>query len=184
MDYNVVLKQIRESVILKKIPRDAMGFVFSQIAGNFAKDSKNNDLIFIAKNDNEMNLIHEQLNFFSPDITQQFEILNFPAWDCLPYDRSSPKPIISSLRLKTLYRLSTRNSSQKFIIITSLNAVMQKTLASENVKNYGLFLKNNRDLSNLGFRSSIYYLLFFFKYYRNLKKHFFYFTILQSWNKF
>ena len=58
MDYNVVLKQIRESVILKKIPRDAMGFVFSQIAGNFAKDSKNNDLIFIAKNDNEMNLIH------------------------------------------------------------------------------------------------------------------------------
>ena len=147
MDYNVVLKQIRESVILKKIPRDAMGFVFSQIAGNFAKDSKNNDLIFIAKNDNEMNLIHEQLHFFSPDITQQFEILNFPAWDCLPYDRSSPKPIISSLRLKTLYRLSTRNSSQKFIIITSLNAVMQKTLASENVKNYGLFLKVGSKIS-------------------------------------
>ena len=35
MDYSVKLKQIRESAILKKIPQDAIGFLFSQIASNF-----------------------------------------------------------------------------------------------------------------------------------------------------
>ncbi len=143
MDYSVKLKQIRESSILKKIPRDAIGFLFSQIAGNF----NNNDLIFIAKDDSEMSLINEQLQFFSPNINDEFTILNFPAWDCLPFDRISPKAIISSNRLKTLYRLSTRNSSQKFIIITSLNAVMQKVLPPKEIKNYGLFLKVGSKIS-------------------------------------
>ncbi len=143
MDYSVKLKQIRESTVLKKIPQDAIGFLFSQIASNF----NNSDLIFIAKDDNEMNLINEQLRFFAPQISDEFCILNFPAWDCIPYDRSSPKALISSNRLKTLYRLSTRNSSQKFIIITSLNAVMQKLLAPSSIKNYGLFLSVGSKIS-------------------------------------
>ena len=34
------------------------------------------------------------VKFFIPDL----EVLKIPAWDCLPYDRVSPNPAISSQR--------------------------------------------------------------------------------------
>ena len=41
------------------------------------------------------------LAFFAPEL----EVLRFPAWDCLPYDRVSPAAEIVARRLATLTRL-------------------------------------------------------------------------------
>ena len=41
------------------------------------------------------------LAFFHPGL----EVLTFPAWDCLPYDRVSPNGEIVSRRIDTLTRL-------------------------------------------------------------------------------
>ena len=43
----------------------------------------------------------EALAFFAPEIDR----LEFPAWDCLPYDRVSPNPEIVGRRIDTLSRL-------------------------------------------------------------------------------
>ena len=43
----------------------------------------------------------EALAFFAPEA----EVLRFPAWDCLPYDRVSPNPEIVAERVATLTRL-------------------------------------------------------------------------------
>ncbi len=43
----------------------------------------------------------EALAFVAPEA----EILRFPAWDCLPYDRVSPNPALVSERIATLARL-------------------------------------------------------------------------------
>ena len=137
MDYQVKLKQIRESTILKKIPDDAIGFIFSQLVNNFNQQ----DIIFIAKNDLEMELIDKQLKFFQPNLEQDFEILHFNAWDCLPYDRSSPKSIIANNRIKTLYKIANRNNNKKIILITSINAITQKIIDQEIISKNGLFLK-------------------------------------------
>ena len=45
-----------------------------------------------------------RLHFFAPEI----RVLPFPAWDCLPYDRVSPKSDTESRRLATLAALAQR----------------------------------------------------------------------------
>ena len=42
------------------------------------------------------------LGFFHPGL----DVLTFPAWDCLPYDRVSPNGEITSRRIDTLTRLA------------------------------------------------------------------------------
>jgi len=133
MDYKVKLKNIRESCVLIKIPNDAQGFLAAEISKNFT----NSDFVFIAKNDAEMEVVQKQVQFFLPD----FELLNFYAWDCLPFDRISPKPSISASRIKSLYKLATRSEGKKFFIITSVNSLLKKTVAPSQIKDLGLYLQ-------------------------------------------
>ena len=46
------------------------------------------------------------LAVWAPDVA----VLDFPAWDCLPYDRVSPNPEISSRRMATLALLAAISS--------------------------------------------------------------------------
>ena len=133
MDYKVKLKNIRESCVLIKIPNDAQGFLAAEISKNFT----NSDFVFIAKNDAEMEVVQKQVQFFLPD----FELLNFYAWDCLPFDRISPKPLISASRIKSLYKLATRSEGKKFFVITSVNSLLKKTVAPNQIKDLGLYLQ-------------------------------------------
>jgi transcription-repair coupling factor (superfamily II helicase) len=61
-------------------------------------------VLFVAPDDPQAVAALDAIAFFAPDVT----CLSFPAWDCLPYDRVSPKPDIESVRLATLARLVAR----------------------------------------------------------------------------
>ena len=58
--------------------------------------------IFVLKDDKRIAATIAGLEFFSPEIN----VIEFPAWDCLPYDRSSPKNDIISKRVAALMELS------------------------------------------------------------------------------
>ena len=58
-------------------------------------------LVHVARDDARLAKLADVIAFFAPDI----EILLFPAWDCLPYDRVSPHRDIVSQRIDTLTRL-------------------------------------------------------------------------------
>jgi transcription-repair coupling factor (superfamily II helicase) len=109
-----------------------------------AKNFLDQDLVFIAENDAQMENFEKQLHFFAPHLIEKFEILHFPAWDCLPYDRVSPKQNIMSQRIKTLYKLANRDNSDdcrnrpNFLIITSSNAILQKVTPPNLIKNSGI----------------------------------------------
>ncbi len=133
MDYRLKLKHLNESCILTKTPADAQLFLTAEIAKNFPKS----DLVFVAQNDAEMEVAQRQIQFFAPHL----EVLLFPAWDCLPFDRVSPKPAILANRIKTLHRLTTRKDGQKFLVIASVNSLLQKTIAPSNIKDLGLYLQ-------------------------------------------
>ncbi len=61
--------------------------------------------------------------FFAPDLT----LLHFPAWDCLPYDRVSPRSDIESRRLATLAALAAREDrTGAALVITTVNALLQR----------------------------------------------------------
>lgn len=133
MDYKIKINNINESVSLSKVPDDAFGFLCSKISENFNK----NDKLIIARNDFEIEFIAKQISFFNPDI----KILTFYNWDCLPYDRSSPKPAILANRIKTLYQLANRQENENFFIITSIKSIQQKIILANELKNLGIYLK-------------------------------------------
>ena len=139
MDYHIKLKNINESCVLTKFPKDAQGFAICEIFSNF----KNNHKIYIAENDQEIEIISSQINFFNP----QLKIIKFFSYDCLPFDRASPKPQILASRIKAIYQLANLEKTHDFLVITSINALMQKVIARDFIKNLGLVLAVNDQVS-------------------------------------
>ena len=80
-------------------------------------------LVFIAADEAEMRGVAEAAPIFAPEL----ELLTYPAWDCLPYDRSSPSLRASSQRLAALHALQTRPKAPS-LLLTTLNAATQRTL--------------------------------------------------------
>ena len=83
--------------------------------------------LYIARDGPRMEAAAALHRFFYP----RHQILTFPAWDCLPYDRTSPHPAILSTRLSTLAQLHTRQQNSNppenpLVIYTSVAAAGQK----------------------------------------------------------
>ena len=87
-------------------------------------------MLHITRDDHRMSNLADLVAFFSPDT----EILTFPAWDCLPYDRVSPNPDISAQRMTTLSKLVSADDSAKKIIITTINAATQMIPERDSIK--------------------------------------------------
>ena len=79
--------------------------------------------VFIAPDEAEMRGLADSAAYFAPEI----EVLSYPAWDCLPYDRASPTLRVGSQRLATLNALQ-RKATRPQLLLTTLNAVSQRTL--------------------------------------------------------
>ncbi|MBT7560299.1 MAG: transcription-repair coupling factor [Rhodobacterales bacterium] len=102
----------------------------ANILSNFISE-KQKSIIFVARDDKRLDLMRKSLWFFSPNIP----ILNFPSWDCLPYDRVSPNADVSSARMATLAALSS-GFEAPLVLLTTLNAITQyipnRTIVSNN----------------------------------------------------
>ncbi len=79
--------------------------------------------VCIAADESEMRGMAEAAAFFAPEV----EMLIFPAWDCLPYDRASPSLRITAERLATLAALQVK-AERPQLLITTVNAASQRTL--------------------------------------------------------
>ena len=81
-------------------------------------------LVFIARDDARAARLIEELGFFAPEVT----LWDFPAWDCLPYDRVSPNVDVVARRIHTLTRLAAlaRGQTVQGIVVTSIAAVLQR----------------------------------------------------------
>jgi len=88
-----------------------------------------NGVVFVAEDDVRAALMAETLAFFAPKI----DVLPFPAWDCLPYDRISPHPDIVGQRLATLALLSHPFRSPT-ILLTTVGALTQRVVPPETVR--------------------------------------------------
>ena len=85
---------------------------------------KRQPIIFVARDDARASLLIDGLHFFAP----QLEVLSFPAWDCLPYDRVSPHASIISERMHALSRLALHKSNPAMVVVTTANAFTQRVL--------------------------------------------------------
>ncbi len=103
---------------LAQVARGAQPLVMADLAR-----ASTGRAVFIAPDDAAMRGIVDAAAFFAPEL----EVIEFPAWDSLPYDRASPALSISARRLAALHRLQTGKAKAQ-LVVTTANAVLQRVL--------------------------------------------------------
>jgi len=80
--------------------------------------------MFIARDGQQLDALEEALAFINGDLA----VLQFPGWDCLPYDRVSPSQNIVARRVAALGTLASwrQTPPKQGLILTTVNALMQK----------------------------------------------------------
>jgi transcription-repair coupling factor (superfamily II helicase) len=79
--------------------------------------------VFIAPDEQAMRAVTDAARWFAPEL----QVIEFPAWDCLPYDRASPALSVSSRRLSALHQLQAGKAGSQ-LLVTTVNAALQRTL--------------------------------------------------------
>ena len=89
-----------------------------------ARTTGGQDILHVARDGQRLERLQDGLRFFAPER----EVLVFPAWDCLPYDRLSPHPDIVAERLETLARLAAprKPGAPARIVLASAGAALQR----------------------------------------------------------
>ena len=112
------------TIIAAGVPEGYDAFLLGAIAGRLPVDTEYPQAILhIARDGQRLEALKAQIEFFAPGI----EVISFPAWDCVPYDRVSPDPEVESRRIATLARVAHAKSGKPaFIVLTSVNAILQR----------------------------------------------------------
>jgi transcription-repair coupling factor (superfamily II helicase) len=92
-------------------------------------------LAVICRDGQRMAALSRALAFFGPDSLT----MEFPAWDCLPYDRVSPNASIVAQRMTALSRLArVKGRDKPSVLLTTVNAALQRIPAREFVATHAL----------------------------------------------
>jgi transcription-repair coupling factor (superfamily II helicase) len=122
---------------LAKVADGAEGLVLADLARAIAasKDTPRISLAVICRDGQRLAALSRALAFFGPDI----EVLEFPAWDCLPYDRVSPNAAVVTQRMTALSRLTRVKARDKpSVLLTTVNAALQRVPARDFVTSHAL----------------------------------------------
>lgn len=84
-------------------------------------------VVYIARDAARAADMANALGFFAP----QIPLLNFPAWDCLPYDRVSPSSATLAQRMAMLAALNGGLAPGPAILVTTVSAAGQRTPPSD-----------------------------------------------------
>jgi len=105
------------------VPEGCDALVLSQLA----QASDGRDLLFIARDDGRLARVAEALSFFAPHL----EIIEFPAWDCVPYDRVSPNVDVVARRIDALAKLAEGRQDRPRVVLTTIAAALQRVPARD-----------------------------------------------------
>ena len=112
------------TIIAAGVPEGYDAFLLAAIARRLPADTQfQQAVLHVARDDHRLAAIRAQLEFFAPGA----DVLSFPAWDCVPYDRISPDSDIEARRIATLARLAhAKGGKPALIVLTTINAVLQR----------------------------------------------------------
>ena len=111
------------------------------LLADLARGAKSSTL-YIAPDDAAMRSLADTIPFFAPEL----EILQFPAWDCLPYDRASPSTVITSQRMATLAALQQPTAAKR-ILLTTIGALIQRVVTPFRIRQTGAILASGVSIS-------------------------------------
>ncbi|MEM6909264.1 MAG: transcription-repair coupling factor, partial [Pseudomonadota bacterium] len=113
-----------EPLTLSSLPRGSVPLILSDLARAAQRKHGARRAVFIAADEAAMRSAAQAARFFAPEL----EVLEFPAWDCLPYDRASPALSVSAERLSALFKLQAASDAPQ-LLVTTINAALQRALS-------------------------------------------------------
>ena len=125
------------ALTLANVADGAEGLVVADLARAVAacRNAPATSALVVCRDGPRMAALARALAFFAPDI----EVLQFPAWDCLPYDRVSPHAGIVAQRMTALSRLARiQGRDRPCIVLTTVNAALQRVPARDIVAKQAL----------------------------------------------
>ncbi|WAT18535.1 transcription-repair coupling factor [Aurantiacibacter sp. MUD11] len=117
-DFSRILSA-KQPLTLAQVARGAQPLVMADLA-RAAKQRA----VFVAPDDAAMRAVVDAAHFFAPEL----QVIEFPAWDCLPYDRASPALSVSAQRLAALHQLQNARGGNQ-LLVTTANALVQRVLS-------------------------------------------------------
>ncbi|NNM75319.1 transcription-repair coupling factor [Sphingomonas sp. ID1715] len=107
-----------QPLTLASVPGGFLPWLMADLARASSKRA-----VFIASDEAAMRALVDAAGYFAPEL----EVLTFPAWDVLPYDRASPSLRIQAERIAALHRLQQKPGAAQ-LLVTTANAATQRTL--------------------------------------------------------
>ena len=89
--------------------------------------------LFVARDGTRLSAFVDAFRFFG----QGIEVLSFPAWDCLPYDRVGPSAGASAQRMATLSRLAAGLDATPRLLVTTVPGLLQRVPPRTSVQDAG-----------------------------------------------
>jgi transcription-repair coupling factor (superfamily II helicase) len=129
--------QAGQPLTLAQVADGAEGLVLVDLARAIAArpEAPAISLAVICRDGQRMAALSRSLAFFGPDILT----MEFPAWDCLPYDRVSPNASVVAQRMTALSRLArVKGRDKPSVLLTTVNAALQRVPAREFVATHAL----------------------------------------------
>ncbi len=126
-----------KALTLSQVADGAEGMVLADLARAVAArpNAPAISLCVVCRDGQRMAALSRALSFFGPDI----QTLEFPAWDCLPYDRVSPNASVVAQRMTTLSRLArVKGRDRPSVLLTTVNAMSQRVPAREFTSTHAL----------------------------------------------
>ena len=113
---------------LSGVADGAEGLVVADLARAVAArtNAPATSLLVICRDGPRMAALARALAFFAPELA----VLEFPSWDCLPYDRVSPHAGVVAQRMTAMSRLARiKGNDRPSVLLTTVNAALQRVPA-------------------------------------------------------
>ncbi len=104
-------------------------------------------LVFVARDGARLSAFTDAFRFFA----QGVEVLTFPSWDCLPYDRVGPSAGVAAQRMATLSQLAAGLDGKPRLLVTTVPALIQRVPPIPAVKraSYSAKVGNSVEIGDL-----------------------------------
>jgi len=110
-------------LILAGVPTGFLPWLAADFARAAHGTSKPGRAVAIVADEAAMRALAETVPLFAPEV----EVLTFPGWDCLPYDRASPALRVMAERLASLSALQAKREKPQLLVATA-SAASQRVL--------------------------------------------------------
>ena len=119
------------SLTLAAVPTGFLPWLAADLARAAFGAGSGRRLVIVAADEAAMRALTDTIPSFAPEV----EVIGFPAWDCLPYDRASPALRVMAERMASLHALQ-QPLKRPQVLVTTVNAATQRVLTPFRIRQF------------------------------------------------